>query len=161
MLGLEVTLLLLRLWLLLISYSAKSEAGDEYRAVRAALAGRWIQVHPQRGASHEIVLSPSGQATGVFDLMGHQTRILKRWQIGTYPVEGMLCLGGDATLDCQGFSIRGDTLALANINYTIFVRAPSGTQGRESNVRQVNRSDADVQLRAPRVGERVRPPRRP
>jgi hypothetical protein len=100
----------------------------------APLLGRWVQVFPEQGALESMVLSADGTADFrgsnalVQTLTGQDSANIKltKWFVGHRFMPGGLCIGNDEQRWCVGWKISGDTLALANLRQSIFLRQQDG-----------------------------------
>jgi hypothetical protein len=91
------------------------------------LVGRWVRVHPSASRRDTLTLGRDGSAEGESVLLvtnaGTEWRRANRWKVGTELMPGGLCIRDDAGYSCMGFLVRNDTLALANVDRRVYVRA--------------------------------------
>ena len=97
------------------------------------LVGRWVQVYPQAGALDTMILNADHSAK--LPESGHlaatitgEERIdfdFKLWRTDYPLMPGGLCIGDVNRRWCVGFRLVGDTLALANLKGSVFLRLPS------------------------------------
>jgi hypothetical protein len=92
-----------------------------------SLQGIWVRVYPDAGGADTLVLDPEGIASGpVTAVAGRPMAGISRWQIGSpVGITNDLCVGDAVVFSCSGYQVRGDTLALANGQQTVLVRAGS------------------------------------
>lgn len=75
---------------------------------------RW-PVYPTDGAPDSIVLLPDGAADGPASSVGAEPLgRLSRWRVGVRLGPLDLCFSDSRALSCQGYALRGDTLALGS-----------------------------------------------
>ena len=85
-----------------------------------SLEGTWVRVFPYTGGRDTLTLYPAGRATGprweIRDA-GALEDIL-RWTLKY----DLFCVGDTKVLSCSGFELVGDTLSLADSDFTLLVR---------------------------------------
>ncbi len=116
------------------------EPGPGTETMAHPLVGKWVQVYPHRGALDTLVLQADGTARGSAKGLDSTAAFrITKWKIGDPLMPGGFCVGegdqpnGLRLWTCQGFSLTGDTLALANVQQTVFLRvATSGPRAADS-----------------------------
>jgi hypothetical protein len=90
-----------------------------------SLIGTWVRVYPAADGLDSIVLRPGGDADGApSSVAAEPLGRITSWRVGTWLGPLDLCFGDSrGTLSCQGYVLRTDTLALANIAQIVLVRA--------------------------------------
>jgi hypothetical protein len=90
-----------------------------------SLLGSWVRVYPGPAGVDTVVVEPDGVARGPKSAVSadHIERIT-RWEISWIDPRS-LCFGHNRHAECSGYQLRGDTLALANGQHTVLVRAAS------------------------------------
>lgn len=87
-----------------------------------ALVGTWVRVYPPPAGEDTLVLNEDGSAAGALGTVNEFIPHISRWQVGAKMGPEDLCIG-DEGFTCQGYRLRNDTLALANAEQTVLVRA--------------------------------------
>jgi hypothetical protein len=120
------------------------------------LVGTWVRIHLWTDLRDTLRLLSDGTAMGsISDAVGTvlPNGAVRRWQIGHRSMPGGLCLSSDEVIQCQGFLLKGDTLALAIAPPVVLVRVePAGA------VATPQRPSADwvpFAVRAPQLGQEV------
>ena len=118
-----------------LGFAATVCACEVERAPAAApppIAGTWVRVYPREGAPDTLTLHAGGAVSGSgagLDSTGLQ---YTHWKVGDPLMPGGFCIGegdqpnGQRLWACQGFLLTGDTLALANMKRTVFIRPATG-----------------------------------
>ncbi len=116
---------------LLISCGAENESEQAHTSspFPDSLVGAWVRVYPSPGGRDTLLLNPDGSAHGPLHRLGQPLERASRWRVGFFSTSD-LCLGDDHDLACQGYVLRGDTLALANLQQTVLIRAQAFARAR-------------------------------
>jgi peroxiredoxin len=84
-----------------------------------SLIGQWVRVYPYGGGRDTLVLNPDGGTLGPATALDvDPMKRISQWAVG----ESGLCLADGVIWVCAGYELRGDTLAVANGDYTVLVR---------------------------------------
>ncbi len=123
---------------LLISCSEADESGQTHNPFPDSLVGAWVRVYPNAGGTDTLVLNSDGTASGPLTGLGQgPLERASRWRVGYFSTTD-LCFVDDRTRYCQGYILRGDTLALANMAHVVLIRAqafaPNGQAGDSLNM---------------------------
>jgi hypothetical protein len=102
-------------------------AGQEVREPNPhfpdSLVGSWVRVYPPASGADTLVLEPGGAASGPATTVADPLEHIARWRVGFLLGPTDLCLGDARTYVCSAYQLRGDTLALANGQHTVLMRA--------------------------------------
>lgn len=103
-------------------------AGCAERKPSAAeqIAGTWIQVFPAHGALAEVTFRIDSTIAGSVVGLESQIRPLTRWAIGRPLMPDGFCVGDSKRWACQAYELVGDTLWLANVWRTTYLRSGNG-----------------------------------
>jgi hypothetical protein len=110
---------------MLAACGAEQEVREPNPRFPDSLVGSWVRVYTSPAGVDTVVVEPDGVARGPRSAVSadHIERIT-RWEISWLdPLS--LCFGHDEHVECSGYQLRGDTLALANRRHTVLVRAAS------------------------------------
>lgn len=106
---------------------SSTDAPESHEQAGPQLVGEWIEVYPRGAARLSLVLNADSSASGTFTdpdaRPGERFGPVSGWRIGTTGVPGPLCIRYGEAGTCQGYSIQGDTLFLANGVRTVLVRS--------------------------------------
>jgi hypothetical protein len=108
---------------MLIGCGTEQEARRPNPYFPDSLVGSWVRVYPSPAGVDTVVVEPAGVARGPKSAVSadHIERIT-RWEISWLdPLS--LCFGQGEHVVCSGYQLRGDTLALANADQTVLIRA--------------------------------------
>jgi hypothetical protein len=110
------------------------------------LTGKWTEIYPRRDASLVLVLHADSSVSGTFTdpdaLEGESPLTATQWRIDSRFTPGGLCIRFGEVFTCQGYSVRADTLFLANGSGTVLVR--SGAVDSTIEYRPTSRLEAPV-----------------
>lgn len=102
-----------------------------------------------------LSLKPDGSAAGGFPGLFFTYGPIIRWKLGdSYMDFGMLCLGPVQTWYCTGFRVRGDTLSLADQDFSAYIRVRDDRSNKERQRirREAEFIGASVGAKAPPFG---------
>lgn len=88
-----------------------------------SLVGSWVRVYPSPAGVDTVVVEPDGVARGPTSAVSADyIERITRWEVWWIDPRS-LCFGDDELIECPGYQLRGDTLALANNHQTVLIRA--------------------------------------
>ena len=113
--------------------SCESAEHPQVEEASHPLVGRWVQVYPEAGAldtmilaaDHSATLRRNGQLAATLTGEDNIDFDFKIWRTDYPLMPGGLCIGDVNRRWCVGFRLLGDTLALANLKGSVFLRIPS------------------------------------
>lgn len=98
-----------------------------------SLVGGWIQVYPECVWGDTVVLRADGSATGAAaTVFAQPLERLSEWRVGDPLGPTDLCFTDQKASSCSGWWLTGDTLALADGQSTVLVRAAFTGERRSS-----------------------------
>jgi hypothetical protein len=135
---------------LLLSLACAGSNESRERPPQYALVGDWVEVYPATRRGNRLTLRADSSAAGNFTDPDEPrfAALVRRWRIGAEFMPNGLCLGYEDYYSCQSWRVAGDTLWLANLGGTVFVRANAYREEQEYQF--------DRDLRAPVPGDSVR-----
>jgi hypothetical protein len=110
--------------LIIIRIGANNE--DEPRAEDHpdSLVASWVRVYPPCGGCDTMVLHRDGSAAGpATSVYADPVEPILSWVVGVPYGPTDLCFIGERNVSCSGWVLKGDTLALANGQNTVLIRA--------------------------------------
>ncbi len=127
--------------LMTISVGGSDEGEPPSQSHPDSLVASWVRAYPECGGCDTITLRHDGTATGpTTAVYGHPLERISEWMVGFPLGPTDLCFVDDGIPVCSGWVLRGDTLALANGQNTILIRATAFSRDAE-DLDPLGRSD--------------------
>jgi hypothetical protein len=173
--------------LILLALTACTAENDrqESESFPVVLADSWVRFYPPTETPDTLILLANGTVRGSTAGIDDHGFAMTHWQIadtlmlnpgafcigtgwrGTVVAEPLVGSAADTAYYrrpqtfCQGYALIGDTLALANQNGTVFVRASAAANLQQLRRRFDNPDGPRLEVAAPHPGAEVRGVRSP
>lgn len=123
------------------------------------LVGTWVRVYLWTDLRDTLRLFQDGTASGKISGTAGTilpTGAIERWQVGHRMMPGGFCLAARDEIQCQGFLLKDDTLALATPSPIVLVRVDSMAPGQSPQMPSRPAPGwVPFEVRAPRLGDTV------
>ena len=106
------------------SVSCRDASGDDAPPANPMI-GKWVRINPPSDNTDTLELRIDGSATGDAGGLERGMGRVSRWRIGIEVMPDGFCFAETSQWHCQAYSIRSDTLSLANAMASRYVRVSS------------------------------------